>query len=197
MLRNIFHRFAQWLVHFVLTIVWRLEVHGQENIPKTGAVIIASNHRSFGDPPIVGSSIPRAVHFLAKKELFRFRPFGWLISNLNAHPLNRGGDVAAFKLAQNLLSEGNALIIFPEGGRSKTEDFRPAKAGVGMLAQMAQCPIVPTYIQNSAYMKKLKKIRVVFGPVLYAKDYGSYQDAAEAVMKKIGELKKSVTTFPG
>jgi 1-acyl-sn-glycerol-3-phosphate acyltransferase len=196
-MRKKFHRFAQWLVHFVLAMIWRIEVRGQENIPPTGAVIIASNHRSFGDPPIVGSSIPRAVHFLAKKELFDFRPFGWLISNLNAHPLNRGGDVAAFKLAQNLLSQGEALIIFPEGGRSKTDEFRPAKPGVGMLAQMAECPIVPTYVHNSAYMKKLKKIRVVFGPPVFAKGHESYQDVAEAVMRQIGELKKTVTQIPG
>ena len=91
-----------------------MRVIGEERIPPTGAVIFAANHRSYmADPPLLGSATHHYVNFLAKEELFRFRPFGWLIFNLHAHPLNRkGGDVAAFKMARTRF-----------GGRTSADRF--------------------------------------------------------------------------
>src|SRR5258706_12353999 len=92
-------------------IGWRLEIKGLDHIPNSGPVIIAANHRSYADPPVIGLSVSRPVHFLAKKELFDFKPFGWLISRLNAHPLNRRAGVAAMKEAQRILQEGGVIIL--------------------------------------------------------------------------------------
>ncbi len=169
-----------------------MKVLGLANVPKTGSVIIAANHRSFADPPVVGSAIVRAVHFMAKEELFEFGPFGWLISGLNAHPLKRTGDVGAFKLALNLLHSGCALILFPEGRRSPTTELLKPKAGVGFLSMTADCPVVPTYVHNTAYFRQFKKVVVQFGTPILPQGFESHQALADEVMKQIQKMKDAM-----
>lgn len=183
-------RFIVWC--FFATI-WRLKISGRENVPENGAIIISANHRSYADPPIVGISLRRHVHFIAKKELFDFKPFGWLISRLHAHPLNRGSGAEAIRTGTSLLEAGEALIIFPEGGRSKTDEFRPAKAGVGLVAQKTGALVVPAYIDNShaAALVRLKRVSITYGKPLNPADYPSYQGLADAVMDRIREIKEA------
>lgn len=188
------YRFSRWVVTFFFKIGWRLSVEGVEHIPKEGGVIIAANHRSYADPPLLGVSIPREVHFLAKKELFHFRPFGWLISKLNAHPLDRGGDVAAFKASQRLLSQGYAIIVFPEGRRSKTDQFGKVKPGVGMLAMKSGCPVVPAYIHNSGHTTRFYPLRVCFGAPVFPGDSLSYDSLAEEIMKRVAAIRSRIQT---
>ncbi len=152
---------------FLLILFWRIKVLGREYVPDKGGVIVAANHRSLADPPVVGSSLNRDVHFLAKEELFRFLPFGWLITQLNAHPLKRSGDVGALKMALRLLRSGQGVILFPEGRRSKTDDLQKGKAGVGLLAKATGCPVVPAYIHNTGYLKQFRKVQVRFGAPLF------------------------------
>ncbi len=186
----VLYRIAKISCFLVFKIVWRMKVYGKENVPKKGAVIIAANHRSLADPPLVGVATTRYVHFLAKEELFRFRPFGWLIKNLNAHPLNRGGsDIAAFKIAKKILSEGEGLIVFPEGRRSKTDELGKPKAGVGMLAHISKAPVIPTYIHNSGHLKDFKRLIVSFGSPIRYENFDSYERMAEDVMASIADLK--------
>lgn len=190
--KKCFYVFIRGLTHIGYAAIWRLKVEGKENIPKEGRVIIAANHRSFGDPPLVGVSVPREVHFLAKQELFAFKPFGWTISALNAHPLNRSGDVAAFKMAKRLLEQGYAMIVFPEGRRSKTDELAAAKPGVGMLAFMTQSPVVPTYLHNTGYLKELRPVKVKFGPLLRPENFATYQEMSDEVMRNIARLRDEV-----
>jgi 1-acyl-sn-glycerol-3-phosphate acyltransferase len=179
-------------VWIFLKIFWRIKVTGLERVPHSGGFIIAANHRSLVDPPVVGSVLNRNVHFMAKEELFRFGPFGWLISHLNAHPLRRSGDVRAFKLALRLLRSGEGVILFPEGRRSKTDELQKAKPGVGLLAKATGCAVVPAYIHNTGYFKKLKKIRVCFGSALYPDRFESDQALADATMQEIQKMKDHV-----
>ena len=186
------YRAAKFLCYWTFRLGWRLRVVGAERIPKTGAVIFAANHRSLADPPLLGSATHHYVNFLAKEELFRFRPFGWLIFNLHAHPLNRkGGDVAAFKMARRVLADGQALIVFPEGKRSRTDDIGTPRAGVGLLAQIAKCPIIPSYLHNSAYLRHFKPLTVAFGEPIWPQPDESAQSIAERVMASIAELQRS------
>src|SRR5205823_6089098 len=145
-------------------IFWRLEIKGAENIPSEGAVLIASNHLSNADPPLIGSSIKRPIHYFAKEELFHIPILGWLIAQVNAFPVKRlEHDVRAFKKAYSLLKSGEALLLFPEGTRSKTGELGKAKPGVGMLACKTQAPVIPAAIANSNRLSKLKPLKVHFG----------------------------------
>lgn len=188
----LFYRFATTSVRALFRIGWRLEVRGESHIPKHGPVILAANHRSFADPPLVGVATAREVHFLAKQELFRFGPFGWLIRQLNAHPLKRSGDVGALRAANRILEQGLVLIVFPEGKRMKTDHLGQPKPGVGMLAAVAKCPIVPTYVHNSGHFMKFRKLRVVFGHPIHVHGQPSYRHTADEVMKQIQKLKDGV-----
>jgi len=131
--------------------LFRAEVAGVENLPARGRVILASNHRSYADPPLlVGSMVFRPVHFAAKAELFRSRFFGWLIRNLNAFPVRRwGADREMLRRALAVLEADGALLMFPEGTRSKTNELLPPMSGIGLIAERSQAPVVPIYIHNS------------------------------------------------
>jgi 1-acyl-sn-glycerol-3-phosphate acyltransferase len=182
-------------------VLFGFMVTGRERIPKTGAVIIASNHISYCDPPVVGSGVPREVFFLAKEELFRNRLFGWLIGRYNAIPLRRsGGDVGALKKAVGLLKQGRAVLMFPEGTRSLTGKLLKPKQGVGMIAALTSSPVVPAYVRGTnrlgdAFLRK-SRLEVVFGePIVPAKgaadgahDRENYGAITQEVMRRISDL---------
>lgn len=185
---------VRWLAFFLARLGWGVKITGLANVPRTGALILAPNHQSYADPPLVGASTPREVHFLAKQELFRFRPFGWFIRNLNAHPLNRSGDIAAFREAARILKAGGALIMFPEGRRMPPEEFGSPKAGVGALASMTKTPIVPVYVHNSAYMTRFRRVSIHFGAPVDPLAFPSYEAVAADVMRRIREMKDRLTS---
>lgn len=134
----------------VATIIFRVKIIGAEFIPKGTGFILACNHISYYDPPLVGCCVRRNFYFFAKRELFRFKPFGWILNRVNARPVNRAGvDRAAIETAVDILKGGNALTVFPEGTRSKTREFLPVKPGIGMIARQAEVPIVPAYIHGT------------------------------------------------
>lgn len=189
---SLWYPFATSVCGFFFRLIWRLKIEGTENVPPNGPVIIASNHRSLSDPPLIGVCTPRIVHFLAKKELFDFRAFGWLISRLNAHPLNRAAGIGALKSAQDILDQGGVVILFPEGRRSKTDHLQRPKAGVGMLAVKAKVPVVPVYIHNSGYLLWGKKISVHYGAPIDGALYSDYGKLAEEVMHRIQKIKDQV-----
>ncbi|OVE78441.1 hypothetical protein BVX98_00330 [bacterium F11] len=183
-----------WTARFVCMVLfkvgWRLSVQGAENVPLSGSVIFSSNHRSYADPPLVSVSCPRPIHFLAKKELFRFRPFGWLITNLNSHPLNRKSGSGGVKEMQRLLAQRCGVLVFPEGKRHKSPGLGSAKPGVGLLAIKTKTPVVPIYIHNSDLMGYFKKLTVVYGSPISPEGFSSYQDFADRVLSEIQDLRK-------
>jgi len=144
------------------------EVHGREHVPKTGAVIVASNHISFWDPLLVGTAAIREQHFLAKGELFA-PPLGWLIRAYNAIPIRRGmADLSGLAKARDVLRAGRSLILFPEGTRARDGELRPARPGLGVLAVSTDALVVPTSIMGSnrprKWLVRQAKLRVDFGP---------------------------------
>lgn len=174
-------------------LVWRLEVSGAERIPREGAAIIACNHISFLDPPMVGASLPRPVHFIAKQQLFEIPLLGWLILQVNAFPVRREErDVSAFKTAQRLLESGESVVLFPEGTRSRTGEIGHAKPGVGMLAYTTGALVIPTYVHNTNEMKRFKKIRVCFGAPMRFEGHRDYQHFSDAVLDEIRRMRREV-----
>jgi 1-acyl-sn-glycerol-3-phosphate acyltransferase len=196
-----FHYRISWhFLRLVERILFGFRVSGSDVIPKSGAVIIATNHISYCDPPVVGSGVPREVHFLAKEELFRNKAFGWLISQYNAIPLRRAvGDVGALKKAVGILREGKAVLMFPEGTRSLTGRLLKPKPGIGMIASMAPAPVVPAYVTGtnrlgSAFLRRAR-LSVSFGepvmPAVGGADEGGrdrYIEVTEEVMRRIADL---------
>jgi len=145
-----FYWFAQLVTRCILKILFRIRVEGLENLPRKGAVIIASNHASLIDPPSLGCTIPREVSYFAKKELFKVPFVGWFISYANSIAVDREGFSAqALKDMIRRLENGWAVIVFPEGTRTKTGEFGPPRSGAGMAAVVAGVPVVPCWIEGS------------------------------------------------
>ena len=128
-----------------------VEVHGMHNVPPGGPLIVASNHRSYLDPVILASFLPRRVYHMAKRELFRNPLFARLITYYGAFPVDREGTARAstFRTALNLLKLNGAVVIFPEGGIVDSTAEVEVKEGVATLAAMSRAPILPVYIAGS------------------------------------------------
>ncbi len=145
-----------WLYRFILFLAWgflklfyRHRVFGLEHYYRDAA-IIASNHVSFYDPPILAISWPDEVHFLAREGLFKNPVFGGFIRKLNAHPVSGdASDIGVFKLICKLLNEGKKIILFPEGKRSSTDQLDTLKPGIAMLVARTQSAVVPAYIHGT------------------------------------------------
>jgi 1-acyl-sn-glycerol-3-phosphate acyltransferase len=133
----------------------RVRVEGAvDEIPRTGPVIIAANHSSNLDVPVLGSSlmprIGRRFQWLGKRELFDWPAVGWIARNGGVHAIDRGAaDVEAFRLAARILDEGHALFVFPEGTRSHDGRLGPGRDGVAVLALRTGSPIVPVGVSGS------------------------------------------------
>jgi 1-acyl-sn-glycerol-3-phosphate acyltransferase len=181
--------------------VWlRVSAVGTERVPRDGPLLLASNHSSVLDPPLIGCVLPRELDYMAKSELFRIPGFGRLIRALNAHPVDRSGsDSAALRLALRLLGDGRAVLVFPEGTRGAEGRLGPAHAGAGMLAALSGAPVLPVYIQGSgralprgAVVPRPVRVTVRFGaPIRFARKRGRtrYQEVSDEIMAAIGRLK--------
>ena len=140
---------------------FRLRRLGREHIPP-GGVILASNHRSFLDPFVIGCCVPRPIYFVAKQELFQIRLVGWLLNCLGAFPLRRGeSDEETVETALGLLARGQAVVIFPEGTRIRTGSLGKAKRGVGRLALESGAPVVPIALTGTERARRGWLIRPV------------------------------------
>ena len=148
----------------------RLNVEGTENIPQAGPLVIASNHLSLLDPPVIGVAATRKVHFMAKQELF-VPILGDIYKALGAFPVRRGGaDRAAIKHGIDILKDNKVLAIFPEGTRSKTGKLGKAEPGALMMASKATATIVPCCVIGTDFQRQGRiwpKVTVRFGKPIY------------------------------
>ena len=163
---------------FVLWVSFRLgfglEIRGQEHVPRRGGCLIAANHTSFLDPPLIGATSPRRVSFMARATLFDQPLLGWYMRHVGVFPVVRGeGDLAAIREAVRRLRHGDVVALFPEGGRQPSGQLGLAKRGIGLLAVTAQVPIVPALITGTFQAwppgaKRLRraKIRIAFGEAI-------------------------------
>jgi 1-acyl-sn-glycerol-3-phosphate acyltransferase len=143
------YRITSSAFYIFFKLFHRHRVYGLENLPK-GPAIIAPNHLSLYDPPLVSCSIPEELHFVAKKGLFDSTLFASIITYLNAHPISGSEqDLTTIKLICRLLQNGNKVVIFPEGSRSEDGELLELKQGVGMLAIRNNVPIVPVHISGT------------------------------------------------
>ncbi len=152
------------VVLWPLAYVWmRGRRVGRHRLPTGGSTLVVCNHISNLDPPLVGMfALPRKMHFMAKSELFSTRFGTWLMHGIGAFPVERGaGDRDAIRYAREVLRNGDCLIMFPEGTRSRTGNLRPFFSGAGVLALEEGVTVVPAAIWGS--QKRFGPVRVTFG----------------------------------
>jgi 1-acyl-sn-glycerol-3-phosphate acyltransferase len=137
-----------WLAfRAVYATYFRWRVFGAENVPLTGGVILASNHASFLDPPLVGAGLKRDINYLARESLFRFPGIGALLRSWNSVPVDReGGGARGLKKILDRLLAGGGIILFPEGTRTRDGRLQPARSGIGLTVIKSTAPVVPVRV---------------------------------------------------
>lgn len=192
MLYNI-GKFAAFLL---LKLFFGFTVSGQDEVPREGGFILATNHASNADPLVIGAASPKPLHFMAKDELFKNPFFAAVLLAVNAFPVRRGkGDIHAMREAMRRVRAGGGLLIFPEGGRSEDGRIGKGHEGIGFLAQKLNVPVVPAYISGTD--KALPKgsthltpsrVTVRFGRKILVERRMPYQAVADRIMDEIRRL---------
>ncbi len=180
---RLWYRFCRLVCRVFVLTMFRFNRRGTEHVPTAGPVLLASNHQSHLDPVLVGVACPRPINALARRTLF-VGPFGWLLRSVNAVPLDREGSaVAGLKATLRLLKDGEVVLVFPEGTRTKDGSLGPMMAGFCALARRSKATIVPTAIDGSfaamprgCKFPKPGKIRLSFLEPLAPGDYGPLGD---------------------
>jgi glycerol-3-phosphate dehydrogenase (NAD(P)+) len=141
-------------------IYLRMQRIGREHLPKSGPLLLASNHRSFLDPFVIGTLVRRPVYYMAKRELFEKRWQAWILNGLGAFPVDRGaGDSGAMDTARAILQRGDCVVVFPEGTRVRRGPLSTPRRGIGRLALETGVPVAPVAVIGSEHVRKGWRIR--------------------------------------
>lgn len=192
------------VIRVMFDMFFRGEVIGVEHVPRRGGFLLAANHASFLDPPLIGCHLSRQLAYFARKTLWRGGVSSWWLDSVGTIPVDREGgqDISAIKRVLKALKEERGLILFPEGTRTADGNLQSAKAGVGFIACRTQVPVVPARIFGSfAAFGKGRGLRlgtpvsVVFGEPIPASVYDEptagrerAQIASERIMAAIARL---------
>ncbi len=197
---------------------WR--VFNPERVPLEGPVILASNHASFLDPPLVGSGVTRGINYLARENLFRFPVIGEILRRWQVVPVDReGGGAKGLKAILDRLLAGGAIILFPEGTRTRDGHLQPARSGIGLTVIKSSAPVIPVrvfgtfeaYNRHMRFPRPCRRVMVKYGrPMLFEalrREATScskqrlkeiYQQVADEIMRAIASLEpcEDKTNFP-
>jgi len=206
---NLSYRLGWIFFRTLCAVYFRWRVFNPERVPQTGAVILASNHASFLDPPLVGSGLNRGINYLARESLFRFPGVGALLRSWNAVPVDRdGGGAAGLKAILERLLAGGGIILFPEGTRTNDGKLQPARSGIGLIVIKSQAPVVPVrsfgtfeaYGRNHKFPRP-RRVAVKYGEPMHFENLRAeakecpkarlkeiYQQIADEIMAAIAKL---------
>lgn len=192
------YRFLHLIFRALFSFLFRAEIQGTEKVPAKGAVILAANHMSNWDPPLLATFLHRPVCYMAKEELFEVPLLGTIITQCYSFPVRRGtGDRGAIKAAVKILKEGHCMGMFPEGTRSHNGKVHKAEAGVGLIAAMTGAVVVPATIIGTDRIFSgghfLPKLRVIYGePMQFSGNPKSKDDLmafSQSIMDHIARTK--------
>jgi 1-acyl-sn-glycerol-3-phosphate acyltransferase len=207
--RTAFYIGCSVIVRAAARIWFGLRTCGIPNVPDTGPVILASNHVSYADPPLIGCVLPRTIHSMARKSLFNNPLLSAVMRGLKAMPIDRdGGGGAGLKSILERLDAGAAILLFPEGTRSSDGRLQSAKAGIGLIVIKSDAPVVPVRMVGAfeawgrhRSIPRPGNITILFGkPIdftLLREESKScdkqrlkliYQEVADVLMAEIGKL---------
>jgi 1-acyl-sn-glycerol-3-phosphate acyltransferase len=153
-----------WTLRAILVpaflIYFRMQRIGREHLPKSGPLLLASNHRSFLDPFVIGMLVRRPVYYFAKRELFEKRWQAWVLNALGAFPVDRGaGDREAMDTAREILARGDCVVVFPEGTRVRPGPLGQPRRGIGRLALESGAPVAPVAVIGTEDVRRGWRIR--------------------------------------
>ena len=205
--------FPYWITRtvcgFFFNLCFKTRIVGINNIPKRGAYLLASNHVSYFDPPLISGTTPTPLYFFARKSLLKNWWFWLLYRGFNVIPVDLdGNNVGAIRTAIRLLKEDKPLVIFPEGTRSVDGQLKRGQSGSGFIACAAGVPVVPTRVFGTyeALDKSRTKptwgmpLTVVIGKPIPPRDYDPgpkdkerYQKAVDYIMEAIGKIEKPLS----
>lgn len=200
------YRIFKIFLYIFFKVFYRLEVFGLENIPREGGFIMAVNHVSYLDPPVIGAVSTRRVRFMAKEGLFKI-PFFKLFIKIFSFPIKRDKPhPSSIKEAIQRLKKGELIVMFPEGSRSVDGEFLEAKRGLSVIASISKKPVIPTFIKGTekalpvgAKFLRPAKITVIFGdPLGMNKEETNkqFQDRINRdIIKEIKNLKNKVDAY--
>jgi 1-acyl-sn-glycerol-3-phosphate acyltransferase len=187
-IRKIIYRFFQFLLYSFFRVYYRFNIKGVSNLPRKGGYILAVNHQSFFDPPVVGCPVPGFVCFYARSTLWESRFFSfvdWVLKDII--PVKRGeSDRTALKEAISRLNNGWVLLMFPEGTRTRDGNLGQVKTGPAFISARAGVPIVPTILKGAFEIwpkgKKIprllgwpfNRLKVSYGEPIWIDDYKQY-----------------------
>ena len=203
----------------IFRFYFRWRVFNPERVPLSGGAVLASNHSSYIDPPLVGAGVRRPINFLARDTLFRFPPMAWVLRQWGVVPLDRdGGSASGLRVILERLREGNAIVLFPEGTRTRDGQMQPARSGIGLIVIKSDQPVVPVRVFGTyeAYGRHRlvplpRRIAVKYGEPLRferlraeakraskARLKEIYQEVADELLRTIAKLEpcEDKTTFP-
>jgi 1-acyl-sn-glycerol-3-phosphate acyltransferase len=202
-------RLAQMFFRVYFFLYHRLSVRGFSELKKFLAdsggkpVILAANHESYLDPPLIGMLFPNAIRFIAWDGVFKFRPFAALLHALGAVPVSQENKNSAASLLRDVMEfirEGFSVLIFPEGERSHDGNLAPLQGGVALISSKTRVPIVPVWIDGtfeafSRFHKfpRPKRVTVTFGKPIYPDDIARDTPEKERRNALLNELRRALT----
>lgn len=199
----LWYEFGRIAFGLIYRTAFRLRVYGAQNIPPPGGFLIASNHESYLDPPLIGVSFPYPVHYFARKTLFDNRILGFLLPRANVLPIDQDRpDIRGIRNAIRTIESARPLVVFPEGARCIDGNLQPGQPGVGLLVAKAGAPVLPVRIRgaHAAWPRGSARIRprpisVTIGglierptPTPGLRGQEAYQSISDQIMTAIAAL---------
>jgi 1-acyl-sn-glycerol-3-phosphate acyltransferase len=167
-----FYGMSVLVCRFVGLLFLDVRLFHVDRVPTTGPVVFAGNHQSFFDPVLVGVCFDRRVCYLARETLFRVPVLRWLLRRYDCLPVPRDSVAPrkALEVCVQVLKKGRALVLFPEGTRSRTGRLQPLKRGIALVARRSGAPVLPILIRGTHALwppdKRLPrpgKVQLIYG----------------------------------